>query len=78
VHVKSLAAYAIRALIMARKKLTGQRSTLWNQVRGLAVMFGARLPKGLSPAFVGQVVRRSRFCPVPCAGSWRHVTLSRQ
>lgn len=59
VHVKSLAAHAIRALIGARKKLVGQRVTLENQVRGLAIAFGVRLPRGLSPAFVDEVMRMS-------------------
>ena len=49
VHVKSLSAHAVRALIVARKKLVGQRVTLENQIRGLAVVFGVRLPRGLSP-----------------------------
>jgi transposase len=57
VHVKSLSAHAIRALIIARKKLVGQRVTLENQIRGLAVVFGVRLPRGLSPAFAEQVIR---------------------
>ena len=35
-HVKSLPAHAIRALIIARKKLVGQRVMLENQIRGLA------------------------------------------
>jgi transposase len=48
VQVKSLAAHAVRALIIARKKLVGQR--LENQIRGLAVVFGIRLPRGLSPS----------------------------
>lgn len=55
VHVKSLPAHAVRALILARKKLVGQRVTLENQIRGLAVVFGIRLPRGLSPAFAGRV-----------------------
>lgn len=59
VHVKSLGAHAIRALIGARKKLVGQRVTLENQVRGLAIAFGVRLPRGLSPAFVDDVMRMS-------------------
>ncbi|MEL6208287.1 MAG: IS110 family transposase [Pseudomonadota bacterium] len=59
VHVKSLPAHAVRALIMARKKLVGQRVMLENQIRGLAVVFGARLPRGLSPAFVQQVLAMS-------------------
>ena len=56
VHVKSLPAHAVRALIIARKKLVGQRVTLENQIRGLAVVFGVRLPRGLSPAFAEQVI----------------------
>ena len=59
VHVKSLPAHAIRSLIAARKKLVGQRVTLENQIRGLAVVFGVRLPRGLSPAFVDQVLNMS-------------------
>jgi transposase len=55
VHVKSLPAHAVRALIIARKKLVGQRVTLENQIRGLALVFGIRLPRGLSPAFARQV-----------------------
>jgi transposase len=60
VHVKSLAAHAVRALIIARKKLVGQRVTLENQIRGLAVVFGIRLPRGLSPAFAEQVIDGSQ------------------
>ena len=59
VHVKSLPAHAVRALILARKKLVGQRVTLENQIRGLAVAFGVRLPRGLSSAFVYQVITMS-------------------
>src|SRR5262249_12351176 len=59
VHVKSLSAHAIRALIIARKKLVGQRVTLENQIRGLAAVFGVRLPRGLSPAFAEQAIRGS-------------------
>ena len=39
VHVKSLSAHALRSLIVARKKLVGQRVTLENQIRG----FGGRV-----------------------------------
>jgi transposase len=60
VHVKSLPAHAVRALILARKKLVGQRVTLENQIRGLAVVFGVRLPRGLSPAFAEQVIDGSK------------------
>lgn len=58
-HVKSLPAHAVRALITARKKLVGQRVMLENQIRGLAVVFGVRLPRGLSRGFVQQVLRMS-------------------
>ena len=59
VHVKSLPAHAVRALIIARKKLVGQRVMLENQIRGLAVVFGVRLPRALSPAFVKQALLAS-------------------
>jgi transposase len=63
VHVKSLPAHAIRALITARKKLVGQRVTLENQIRGLAVVFGVRLPRALSPAFIRQALKVSEGIP---------------
>jgi transposase len=50
VHVKSLQAHALRSLISARKKLVGQPVTLENQIRGLAVVFGIRLPRALTAA----------------------------
>ena len=56
VHVKSLSAHAVRSLIIARKKLVGQRVTLENQIRGLAVVFGIRLPRALTAAFVNQAL----------------------
>jgi transposase len=58
-HVKSLAAHAVRSLIIARKKLVGQRVMLENQIRGLAVVFGVRLPRALSPAFIKQALQSS-------------------
>jgi len=63
VHVKSLPAHAVRSLIIARKKLVGQRVTLENQIRGLAVVFGVRLPRALSPAFIDQALRASDGIP---------------
>ena len=63
VHVKSLPAHAIRALIIARKKLVGQRVALENQIRGLAVVFGVRLPRALSPAFIRQALQASEGIP---------------
>jgi transposase len=46
VYLQSLPAHAVRALIIARKKLVGQRVTLEKQICGLAVVFGVRLPRG--------------------------------
>ena len=60
VHVKSLSAHALRSLIVARKKLVGQRVTLENQIRGLAVVFGVRLPRALTAAFIRQALRNER------------------
>ena len=60
VHVKSLSAHALRSLIFARKKLVGQRVTLENQIRGLAVVFGVRLPRALTAAFIRQALRNER------------------
>ena len=59
VHVKSLSAHAVRSLIIARKKLVGQRVTLENQIRGLAVVFGVRLPRALTAAFIDNALRAS-------------------
>ena len=59
VHVKSLSAHALRSLIVARKKLVGQRVTLENQIRGLAVVFGIRLPRALTAAFIDNALRAS-------------------
>jgi transposase len=74
VHVKSLPAHAIRALITARKKLVSQRVTLENQIRGLAVVFGVRLPRALTPAFVKQALKASEGVPAsppPCRATLR-------
>ena len=49
VHVKSLPSHAVRSLIIARKKLVGQRVTLENQIRGLAVVFGVRFTPWAQP-----------------------------
>ena len=62
VHVKSLASHAVRSLIIARKKLVGQRVTLENQIPGLAVVFGVRLPRALTAAFIDQALKASK-CP---------------
>ena len=41
------------------KKLIGQRVTLENHIRGLLVVFSARLPLALSPAFITQALSAS-------------------
>src|ERR1700730_12971491 len=63
VHVKSLPSHAVRALLVARKKLVGQRVTLENQIRGLAGAFGVRLPRGLSSGFAEKAMAAG--CGIP-------------
>jgi transposase len=46
-------------LIIARKKLVGQRVVLENQIRGLALVSGIRLPRALTAAFVNQALKAS-------------------
>ena len=74
VHVKSLPAHAIRSLIIARKKLVGQRVTLENQIRGLAVVFGVRLPRALSPAFITKALQASDGIAIIMHAMLRHGT----
>jgi len=66
VHVKSLSAHAVRSLIIARKKLVGQRVTLENQIRGLAVVsgFGFLAPPPSSIRLSKQA-KGSRVSPPP-------------
>jgi transposase len=67
--VKSLSAHAVRSLIIARKKLVGPRVILENQMRGLAVVFGIRLPRALTAAFVNRLLKQARGSPAslkPC------------
>jgi transposase len=54
-------------LVIAREKLVGQRVTLENQIRGLAVVFGVRLPRALNPAFIKQALQASDGIPGLCA-----------
>jgi len=56
VHVKSLPAHAVRALILARKKLVGLEGHARKPDPRPAVAFGVRPPRGLSSAFVEQVI----------------------
>jgi transposase len=57
--VKSLSAHMVRSLIIARKKLFGQWVTFENQIRGLAVVFGIRLPRALAAALIDKALRAS-------------------
>ena len=75
VHVKSLPSHAVRALLVARKKLVGQRVTLENQIRGLAVAFGVRLPRGLSPGFAEMAMAAGCGIPRP---RWRDAGIARR
>jgi transposase len=52
-----------RAAFLCRKKLVGHRVTLENQIRGLAVVFGVRLPRALTPAFIQQALQASDGIP---------------
>jgi transposase len=55
--------------------LVGQRVTLENQIRGLAVVFGIRLPRALAAAFIDNALKASEgwlvFLP-PCGALLRH------
>lgn len=62
-HVKSLPAHAVHALIAARKKLVGQRLTIENQIRGLVIVFGERLPRGKTSAFRDRVLKLAEGVP---------------
>ena len=59
VHVKSSSAHAVRSLIIARKKLVGQRVTLENQIRGLAVVLGSGSLARSPNAFIGNALKAS-------------------
>jgi transposase len=66
VHAKSLRAHAIRSLIVARKKLVGQRVALENQIRNLAVvLFGVRLPCALTAPFINVALKASEEIAAP-------------
>ena len=70
VHVKSLSAHAVRSLIIARKKLVGQRVTLENQIRGLGgrVRGPTALARSPPPSSI-RLSKQARGSPVslpPC------------
>ena len=50
VRMKSLSAHALRSLIIARKKIGGQRATLESQIRGLAAVLENTIRRFQSPA----------------------------
>jgi transposase len=60
VRVKSLPAHAVRSLIIARKKLVGQRVTLENRQAGAAGERGDRRPVGRHAGSRGGTRRRAR------------------
>ncbi len=45
VEMKSLDSHELRAVLQARQRLVGMRTTLYNQVRGLLKTFGVVLPR---------------------------------
>src|SRR5262249_54565949 len=51
VEMKSLDSHELRALLHARQRLVGMRTTLYNQVRGLLKTFGVILPSGRGSRF---------------------------
>ena len=72
VHVKSLRAHAVRSLIIARKKLVGQRVTLENQIRASlwCSAFDCRERSALpSSARLSGRAMASPACLLPC-GVW--------
>jgi hypothetical protein len=55
--------------IIARKKLVGQRVTLENQIWGLVVVFGVRLPRALTAALIDRPSKPAKewqVSPPPC------------
>ena len=70
VHVKSLSAHAVRSLIIARKKLVGQRVTLENQIRASLLCLGSgclALSQPPSSIRLSKPARGSQVSPPPCA-----------
>jgi transposase len=64
VHVKSLSAHGVRSLIIASKKLVGQRVALENQIWGLAVVFGSDCPARSPQPSSTRLSRQVRALPV--------------
>jgi transposase len=79
VEMKSLDSHELRALLHARQRLVGMRTTLYNQVRGLLKTFGIVLPAGRGSRFLALVeASASRVAGLQLAveallGTWREV-----
>jgi transposase len=79
VEMKSLDSHELRALLHARQRLVGMRTTLYNQVRGLLKTFGIVLPPGKGSKFLALVeASASRVPGLQLAvgallGTWREV-----
>jgi transposase len=77
VHVKSMPAHGVRALLEARQQIVNMRRDLSNQIRGLFKTFGIVLGKGGGGRFVAmveeQLEARSGLRPImePLLASWR-------
>jgi transposase len=79
VEMKSLESHELRAMLHARQRLVGIRTTLYNQVRGLLKTFGVVLPAGKGSTFLE--LARARTSQLPALqlaleallGAWRAV-----
>lgn len=79
VEMKSLDSHELRALLQARQRLVGMRTTLYNQVRGLLKTFGVVLPSGRGSKFLELVEARISQLPAlhlaldALLSAWREV-----
>jgi transposase len=79
VEMKSLDSHELRAMLQARQRLVGMRTTLYNQVRGLLKTFGVVLPRGRGSRFLELVEARVSQRPMlhlaveALLSAWREV-----
>lgn len=79
VEMKSLDSHELRAMLQARQRLVGMRTTLYNQVRGLLKTFGVVLPSGRGSRFLELVGARLSQLPAlhlaveALLSAWREV-----
>jgi transposase len=79
VEMKSLSSHELRAMLQARQRLVGMRTTLYNQVRGLLKTFGVVLPRGKGATFLALVRARASELPTlhlaieALLSAWREV-----